>query len=131
MILRRLILMGAEAGALAASAVTCLVALLYALYAVLAPWAGAAGAEAIVFCLIALILAGAAAALWAMSRRTPAAVRVAAPTETLVERLSELLRERPVVVVAAAVGAGVLAVRNPRYLGSALRSLATPRVVED
>ena len=33
--------------------------------------------------------------------------------------------------VAAAIGAGVLAIRNPRYLASALRALTAPRNQED
>ena len=128
MILRRSILLGAGVGALFVSALTVLVALIFALFEVLKPPLGSAGAEAVVFAVFAAIFGGAAAALRSMSRKTEPVVAVA-PTESLVERLSELVQERPVLVLAAAVGAGIMAIRNPRYLGSALRTLATPRVV--
>jgi hypothetical protein len=53
------------------------------------------------------------------------------PIAGLVETLSDIVRERPVVMLLAAVGAGVLAIRNPRYLASALRAFTAPRGVED
>ncbi len=37
------------------------------------------------------------------------------------------LREKPVVAISAAIGAGFLAVRNPRYLGAAVRSFLEGR----
>ena len=36
-------------------------------------------------------------------------------------------REKPVVAISAALGAGFLAVRNPRYLGEVIRSFVENR----
>lgn len=135
MILRRLILLASLGAGLAVSGGVVVVALVFAVYAVLAPRLGPAGATAIMVGAVALLMGGAAAALYAMSR--PKKVVVVAtpsapsPVTRIVEVLSETVRERPVVVILAAVGAGVLAIRNPLYLASALRAFIAPSVDED
>ncbi len=137
MILRRLIILGVVVAGLAVSGVVVVVGLISALYSLLAPSLGAAGATAVLVGVVAAAMAGGAGALYAMSRpKKVVAVeaRVEAqpsPANRVVDALADTVRERPVVVILAAVGAGVLAIRNPRYLASALRAFMAPREVED
>ncbi len=134
MILRRLILLSAILSALIVSLGVMVVAAIYALYALLVPQVGAANAAALMFGAVALLLGAASLGLWIVSRgprRKPSPAPVKTRTESVIDRLAEIVRERPVVVIVAAVGAGILAVRNPRYLGLALRAFATPREADD
>jgi hypothetical protein len=123
-ILRRVLFYLASAAALATAAGVIVVALAYALYALVKPAIGAAGAAAVV--------AGAAAVLigligfWlALASRPPR--RKGRAADTLAERIADFVREKPVTAIAAAVAAGLMAVRNPKYLGSALRSFLEGR----
>ncbi len=132
MILRRLILLAIVLAGLAVSAGVVVVGLTYAAYALLEPRLGAAGASAVMVGVVAVILGGAAGALFVLSR--PKKVVVAprpSPVAGIVETLSDVVRERPIVVLLAAIGAGVLAIRNPRYLASALRAFTAPKAIED
>jgi hypothetical protein len=132
-ILRRLILLAIVVAGLAVSTGVVVVGLTYSIYALLEPRLGAAGAAGVMVGLVAVILGGTAGALFILSR--PKKVVVVAPPPSpiagIVETLSGVVRERPVVVLLVAVGAGVLAVRNPRYLASALRACTAPKVIED
>jgi hypothetical protein len=131
-ILRRLILLAIVLAGLAVSAGVVVVGLTYAAYALLEPRLGAAGASAVMVGVVAVILGGAAGALFVLSR--PKKVVVAprpSPVAGIVETLSDVVRERPIVVLLAAIGAGVLAIRNPRYLASALRAFTAPKAIED
>ena len=124
MILRRLLLGLAIATALSASAAVCVVALAFALYAVVEPTLGRAGAAAIVAGAAALIIALSAAFIGAAARSKGAN---RPPPASLVERVVRLVREKPVVAISTALGAGFLAVRNPRYLGAAVRAFLEGR----
>jgi hypothetical protein len=124
--LRRLLLGVIAAAAMAASASVLVVALAFALYALVEPSLGAAGASATVAGAAALLigLMGMTIALLARARRPkprPDAMG------GVVERIFELVRDKPVVAIAAALGAGLMAVRNPAYLGSAIRAFLEGR----
>ena len=96
------------------------IALAFALYALVRPYVGPAGAAAIVAGAAALMVGLGALAL-ALSARVKSA-KIAARAKDPSARLMNLLREKPVTTSAAAFGAGYLAIRNPNYLGAALRS---------
>jgi hypothetical protein len=124
--LRRLLLGLIAAAAMAASASVLVVALAFALYALVQPYFGPAGAAAAV--------AGAAALLIGLLGLTIALIaRVKRPKPKphsmggIVEQILELLREKPVMAISAAIGAGFLAIRNPTYLGSAIRAFLEGR----
>jgi chromate transport protein ChrA len=124
-ILRRLIMGLAAAAAFAASAAVMVVALAFALYALAEPYVGRAGAAGLVAGAAALTIALCAIAFLAsVRRRRPRAEAVAG---NLLERIAGFVREKPVTSVAAALGAGFLAVANPRYLGAAVRSFVEGR----
>ena len=124
MILRRILLALAGITALAVSAGVIVVALAFALYALVEPWTGRAGAGAVV--------AGAAAVLIALiglllSRMARPPRRKPGEPQNIVERVAEFVRDKPVTAVAAAVAAGLLAVRNPKYLGAMIRAFVEGR----
>jgi hypothetical protein len=66
-----------------------------------------------------MILSGLALGL--ASRRRPSRATPAAGGGVL-ERAFDFARRKPVVAASAAVGVGLMAVRNPKYLGEALRA---------
>ena len=124
--LRRLLLGLIAVAALAASASVLVVALAFALYALVQPRLGPAGAAATV--------AGAAALLIGLLGMTIAMVaRAKRPKPKphsmggVAERIFEMVSEKPLMAIAAALGAGFLAIRNPTYLGSAIRSFLEGR----
>jgi len=119
--MKRLAMGAVATSALAACAAVSVVALAFAEYALIETWLGRAGAAACVACTAALMIGLGALLLSAGSRpRKP----VAAPpkSDALVDRAFEFVKEKPVVAIAAALAAGFLAVRNPGYLGAAVRS---------
>jgi hypothetical protein len=133
-ILRRLILLAVVIAGLAVSAGVIVVGLTYSAYALLQPHLGPAGAIGVMAAVVAVVLGGGATVMFALSRpKTTVAVAPPPPSPLagVVATLSDAVRDRPVVVILAAVGAGVLAIRNPVYLASALRAFTAPRVAED
>ncbi len=124
--LRRLFLALAAAAAFAASAAICVVGLAFALYALVEPYVGRAGAGAVVAAVAALIVALGALFIGGAAKgkrdRRPTAV-----AGGVAERILRFVREKPVVAISAALGAGFLAVRNPRYLGAAVRAFLEGR----
>ncbi len=127
MIVRRLILALAAAAAVAASAATCVVALAFTLYALVEPLVGRAGAAAILTGATALMVALGAMVLMAMARPPRRARPRAATAAGLADRAVDFVREKPVVAIAGALAVGFLAVRNPGYLGSAVRAFIEGR----
>ena len=115
MILERTLKTAAAAGAVAAAAAVAIVAAAFALYALLRDSIGPAGAAAVVACVFAVI-----AILVALF----AARSVAEDDEDeedeesfelgLITRAAELVRDRPLMSVAAAVAAGLFAWKNPQ-----------------
>ncbi|MEO8811852.1 MAG: hypothetical protein ABI376_02930 [Caulobacteraceae bacterium] len=126
MILRRLMMALAAAAAFAASAAVLVVALAFALYAWIEPWLGRAGAAAIV-ALVAALLIAATALFMVMATRRKHPAPVEAMAGNVAERVFAFVRQKPVMAISAALGAGFLAVRNPRYLGSAVRAFLEGR----
>jgi uncharacterized PurR-regulated membrane protein YhhQ (DUF165 family) len=106
--------------ALAVSAGVVVVALAYALFALVRPYLGSAGAAAIV-ALAAAILIALIGVMLSLMARPPKRKKVEEP-ESFIDRVVEFVRARPVTAVAGALAAGLLAVRNPGYLGAVLRS---------
>jgi hypothetical protein len=120
LILGRITLGLAAAAVLATSASVIVVALAFALYALVKPFVGPAGAAAIVAAAAALMLLAAALAL-ALAARGKSS-RLSARSKDPGERLANFIREKPIAAIGAALGAGFLAVRNPKYLGLTLRT---------
>jgi len=125
-IFRRLALVLAAAAVLATSACVAVVALAFALYALLRAYLTAAGAAAVVAGAAALLLAITAILV---SRQPRVGRRAARSTTTgsLVERAIALVQEKPAVAIAAALGAGFMIIRNPRYFGAAIRAFVEGR----
>lgn len=121
------ILLAILAGAVfATSAAVATVALAFALYALVEPYVGRSGAAAIVVGAAAVLMGALAFALRQLAHRRSGKGR-AAVKGSPIERVTRFVREQPAMAAAAALGAGFMAVRNPRYLGSTLRAFFEPR----
>ncbi len=130
MILRRLILGLAGAAALAASAAVMVVALAFALYALVEPYVGRAGAAAIVVGSAALLMALCAALIFLVARPRRRKALPPKAMHSLVDRALEFVRDKPVVSIAASLAAGLFAIRDPKYLGAAIRAFLEGRPPE-
>ena len=120
MILRRILLFLASGAALATAAGVVVVALAYALYALVKPAIGPAGAAAVVAGGAALLI-GLIGLMLAMAAAPPRRRKGRQP-DSLVDRITDFVREKPVTAIVSAVAAGLMAVRNPKYLGDVLRT---------
>ncbi len=121
MIFRRILMALIAAAMFAAGSAVAVVALAFALYAFVEPRLGRAGAAATVaLATAALMVLGGLALAWA-GRKQPLK---ASPSTSggLLERGLEFLQQKPIVAATAAVGVGIMAIRNPKYLGSVLRA---------
>jgi hypothetical protein len=96
------------------------IALAFALFALVRPYVGPAGAGAVVAGAAALLilLVGVAVAMAPM----PKPIQVAPRGRDPVDRILNFFRDVPVTAVIAAIATGVIATRNPKYLGAAVRS---------
>lgn len=130
--IKRVLAAALAAGAALGLAGSAVVALSFALYAVLKPYVTPAGASAGV-ALACVIVAGVGFVV--LTRRTKASARPearkvrhqAAGSGFGVDRLMELARERPIAAAAAAVAAGLVALRNPALVGVATRLFLDPK----
>jgi hypothetical protein len=125
-IFRRLLFLLAGATALAVSAGIVVVALAFALYALAEPYVGRAGAAGIV-ALAAAILIGVLGFVLAMAGRSRPRKPKPGEPDTITDRIFDFVRSKPVSSIAGAVAVGVLAVRNPGYLGSLVRAFVEGR----
>jgi hypothetical protein len=119
-IFRTVLLALIAASAFAAGAGVAVVALAFALYALVEPRLGAAGAAATVAGVTAGLMALGGVLMMVAAR--PRRRREPVAPEGALERALGFIRQKPILAGAAAVGAGLLAVRNPKYLGEVLRS---------
>ena len=121
MIFRRVLLALMAAATFSAAAAVIVVALAFALYALAEPPLGRAGAAAAVALATAVLiaLAGMILALMGRSKRSRAASSFSGGA---LERAIAFIRQKPIVAASAAIGAGLMAARNPKYLGEALRA---------
>ncbi len=121
MIFRRILMALVTAAIFAAGSAVAVVALAFAFYAFVEPKLGRAGAAAAVaLATAALMMVGGLALAWAGRKKAPKAAF--STSGGLVERGFEFLQQKPIVAATAAVGVGIMAIRNPKYLGSVLRA---------
>ena len=120
MILRKALLYIAAAAALAAAAAVAVVAAAFALYAWMCSYFVPAGAAAVVPCVTALVFL-------IIGLSMVAKVRFRKPEPTLAERAADFARDRPIAALVAALGAGVVAVRNPKTVIAIVAALMEPK----
>jgi hypothetical protein len=123
-IFRRLLFLLAAATMLAVSAGVIVIALAYALFALARPYVGPAGASAIVAGGAALLIALIGITFAIMGRKPK---RKPDQPESVTDRVVEFVKTKPITSVVGAVAAGVMAIRNPGYLGSAIRAFVEGR----
>ena len=121
MIFRRILLELVAATMFSAAAGVIVVALAFALYALMEPYLGKAGAAATV-ALATAILTGLAGMIMAMVGRNKRSRLASSLSGGVLERVIAFVRQKPIVAASAAIGAGLMATRNPKYLGEALRA---------
>ena len=120
MIVKKILLLMAAAGAFLAAGVAIVVALALALYALIEPLIGPAGAAASV--------AGVAALLLILTGLSAAGVlRIGRREPSMAERVAEMIRDKPLSALAAAAAAGFFAMRNPQVLAELLKILLEPK----
>lgn len=120
MILRKALLYIAAAAAIAAAAGIIVVALAFALYALMCSYFVPAGAAAVVAGIAGL-------GLLVVGLSTVAGVNMRKPEPTLAQRAADFARDRPIAALVAALGAGVIAVRNPKTMVAILAAFLEPK----
>jgi Na+-transporting methylmalonyl-CoA/oxaloacetate decarboxylase gamma subunit len=109
------------AATLAAAVGVLIVSLAYAEFAFAREYLTAAGAAAVVAGTAALILVVAALSLVIKS-----GWKKPVPEPTLGEKAAEFIKRKPIVAVAAALGGGFLALRNPALVATLVMSFLAP-----
>ncbi len=111
--------------AMAAAACVVVVSASFAVYALLRTYIGPSGAAACVTLAAAILLGGLALVLFGKARgpKPKTKGKAADGTASLVDRLTDLVSDKPVVAASAAVAAGLLAWRNPALVSTVLRVL--------
>jgi uncharacterized membrane protein HdeD (DUF308 family) len=123
-ILERTFLAIVAASAVAAATATAVVAAAFALFLALQDPLGAAGAAAVVAA-VALIIVGLACAIVAW--RAKAYREQHPPEPSLVEKVADLVREKPLVSAGAALAAGLMALKNPQLAATVAAAFLTPK----
>ena len=109
--------------AMAAAAAVLVVSAAFAVYALLRTYIGPSGAAACVTLAAAIALGVLAMILFGKAKgpKLKERAKTAEGSGSLVERLTDLVSDRPVVAASAAVAAGLLAWRNPALVSTVLR----------
>jgi hypothetical protein len=123
-IFRRLLFIFAGATALAVSAGVFVIALAYGEFALAKPYVGSAGASGVVagsaglfIGILGLVLANAG---------KPPKPKPGEP-QNVVDRAMDFIKRKPVTALGGAIAAGILAIRNPGYLGAVIRAFVEGR----
>jgi hypothetical protein len=120
----------AAAAAIAAAAAVSVFAAAFALYAVLDALIGSAGAAAVVAAVAALIvgIAGLLAARKAEGRHSPRAGH-APPQDSFdfTSRIVDIVKDRPLLSIGAALAAGVFALKNPTLTAAVAKAFMETR----
>ena len=110
--------------AMAAAAGVLIVSAAFAVYALLRTYVGPSGAAACVTLVAAIVLGALAFVMFGRAKgQAPKARKAGEGRSGLVDRITDLLSDRPVVAASAAVAAGLLAWRNPTLVSTLLRAM--------
>ena len=109
--------------AMAVAAGVLVVSAAFAIYALLRTYIGPSGAAACVTLLAAIVVGALALVLFSKAKgpKLKTKGKTADGSGGLVERVTDLVSDRPVVAASAAVAAGLLAWRNPTLVSTVLR----------
>ena len=127
MIFEKTLMTLAAAAAIAAAAAVSVFAAAFALFAVLAPFLTPAGAAAVVAAVTAFIVA--VAGLIAANRAEAKRVRHTPTPEVngFAERIVDIVKDRPILSIGAALAAGVFALRNPSFTAAVAQAFMASR----
>jgi hypothetical protein len=128
MIIRRTLRAVAAGAAVAASISVAVVASAFAVYDLLEIWVGKSGSAAIVAGLFALL---AALISWSLLRETAQDDEEEEELEdanmALVQKVGDLVKQKPILATVAAVAAGVVAFRNPKLAMGLVTAMMAPK----
>jgi hypothetical protein len=124
-LIKKVVLILLAASAAAAAAAVAVVAVAFALYALWSPALGPAGAAAAVAGVAALLMA-VGALIAALMARPPKRRE----NESFGVRALDFAREKPVVAVAVAAAAGLVAARNPKLITTALTAFLAGKAAD-
>jgi len=120
-IFRRLLLAAVALALFSAGAAVFVVAASFGAYALFEPRLGRAGAAGALAALIAtLIVVSGLFMAWAGRKRPSKSPQGLAGG--LFERALAFVKQKPILAASAAIGAGFMATRDPKYLGTVLRA---------
>lgn len=123
--IRRIVALATAAAVIAAAAATAVVAASFAIYALLREPLGAAGAAAIVSALFALVaLVGGLI----LMRKPPQVAEQ--QDDSMLGRVMDIARDRPVVAAGAALAAALIAWRNPKIIAAGLSAFIAGRTTQ-
>jgi hypothetical protein len=125
LIYRKVVLILLAVSAAASAAAVAVVAVAFALYALWRPALGAAGAAAAVAGAAALFMAIGALVAALMARPTKRR-----ENEGFALRAMDFAREKPVVAIAVAAAAGLVAARNPKLITTALTAFLAGKAAD-
>ena len=110
----------AAAAAITAAAAVSVVAIAFAIFAGLGPWIGSAGAAAVVAAVMALLVTVFALSVRGRIPGGRPRHRQSAdePDASMVQKMVEMAKERPLIATGIAVGAGIYAIRNPKLIAA-------------
>jgi len=119
----------AAAAAIAAAAAVSVFAAAFALHAVVQPLIGAAGAAAVVAAVAALIvaIAGLLAARKVEGRRDHRQAHAAPQDFDFTSRIVDIVKDRPLLSIGAALAAGVFALKNPTLTAAVAKAFMETR----
>jgi hypothetical protein len=119
----------AAAAAIAAPAAVGVFSAAFALHAVLQPMIGAAGAAAVVAAVAALIvaIAGLLAARKAEGRHAHRPTQGAPQDFDFTSRIVDIVKDRPLLSIGAALAAGVFALKNPTLTAAVAKAFMETR----
>jgi hypothetical protein len=120
-IFRRILLELMAVAAFSVAVGVIVVALAFALYAFIEPYLGRPGAAAVV-ALTTAVLVGFAGLIMALAGRNERSRAASKLSGGILERAIAFVRQKPIMAASAAIGAGLMAARNPKYLGEAVRA---------
>jgi hypothetical protein len=125
LIVRKVVLVLIAAFAAASAAAVAVVALAFALYALLRDALSPAGASAVVAGVAALLVALGAimAALFAKPPKRH-------EDDSFAGRALDFVREKPILAIVAAAAAGLIAVRNPKLITTALTAFLAGKAAD-
>lgn len=117
----------AAAAAIAAAAAVSVFSAAFALYALIMPWLGPAGAGAVVAAVAAVVVGGAGVLAKRKAQGRKMATGAPEADPSIVQKIIDIAKDRPMLAAGAAVAAGVYAIRHPALVAAVIGAVMENR----